>query len=78
MEGGERFEIKAPNLTFWVTPFTVKGEEIFRIEFSDHRPPLIVTEVLLNYKSFWTSVPEGRQVEADYFGKCIEEYLKNK
>lgn len=78
MESGESFEIKAPNLTFWVTPYTTKGEEIYRIEFSDKRPPLIVTEVLLKHGSFWTSVPEGRQVEADYFGKCIEEYLKTK
>lgn len=75
---GEPFEITVPNLIFRTTIYRVKGEELFRLEFSDDRPPLVIAEVLMKNNSVWMSVPQGRQVEAEYFGKCIVEHLKER
>jgi len=73
----EAFEIVLPDMRIKVTPHLIGGAEIFRIEFSDGRPPLNVTEAR-GFKPFWTSVPQGRQVEAAFFGERIAEHLKKK
>ncbi|MCZ4224712.1 MULTISPECIES: hypothetical protein [Pedobacter] len=73
----EAFEIVLPDIKMIVTSHLIGGSEIYRIEFSDGRPPLNVTEAN-GYRPFWTSVPQGRQIEAEFFGKKIAEHLKNK
>ena len=54
----------------------INTSEVFRIGFFDKRPALVVNEALSNSRPFWTSVPQGRQNEAAFFGLRIEEYLK--
>jgi len=71
------FEIVLSDITMNVTTHVISDNEIYRITFSDSRPALVITEVI-GKKLFWTSVPQGRQVEAEFFGARIAEYLKNK
>jgi hypothetical protein len=73
----EAFNIVLPDIRLTVTPHLIGGTEIYRIEFSDGRPPLNVT-LANGFRPFWTSVPQGRQVEAKFFGDLIDEHLKNK
>ena len=55
----------------------VANQTIYRIVFSDKRPALVVTRALNeNAAHWWTSIPEGRQNEADEIGPLIEEYIR--
>jgi len=76
MQTDEEFVIDIQGLVLTVTSHIINGDEIFRIVFSDNRPPLIVTEAITGSRSFWTSVPQGRQKEAEFFGARIAEHFK--
>ena len=78
METSSTFEIILSDITMIVTSHILASDEVFRIEFSDKRPALIVHEALGGNRPFWTSIPQGRQKEAEFFGARIAEYLKNK
>lgn len=78
MATSDQFEIVLNDITMKVSAHIVERDEIFRIEFSDGRPALIVHEALGGNRPFWTSIPQGRQIEAEFFGARIAEYLKNK
>ncbi len=55
----------------------VGTQTIFRVLFSDKRQPLAVTRATRpNAYKFWTSIPEGRQNEAEEVGALISEYFK--
>ena len=56
---------------------SIGGQTLFKIGFSDKRSPLVITRALhANAHRFWTSIPEGRQREADEIGPLISEYFK--
>jgi hypothetical protein len=78
MQTESEFEIEIQGLIVKVTGHLINGDEICRMEFSDGRPPLIITEALAGSSLFWTSIPQGRQKEASFFGARIAEKLKNK
>lgn len=52
---------------------------IFHIDFAGARKNLTIT---VGYgrkdEKFWTSIPEGRQKEAEEIGKLIANYIRNK
>lgn len=51
----------------------------YRVVFSSIRDSIVVTQAKSPDNSkFWTSIPEGRQKEAEGVGRLIDEYLKNK
>lgn len=77
MQTDAEFEIDIQGLVLTVTSHIINGDEIFRVVFSDNRPPLVVIEATAGSRPFWTSVPQGRQKEAEFFGARIAEYLKN-
>ena len=59
-----------------VQRYFVAGQTIYRIVFSDKRATLVVTRALNeNAAHWWTSIPEGRQKEADEIGPLIAEYI---
>ncbi len=52
-------------------------ELIFRIQFAYNQAPLVITRAVhANANHFWTSIPEGRQKEAEEIGPLISEYFK--
>ena len=78
MEGKQdKFELNYHNSSINVERHSIGKQTIFRIIFSDKRPPLVITRALHeNAYKFWTSIPEGRQREADEIGGLIFEYFK--
>jgi hypothetical protein len=56
---------------------SIGSETIFRIIFINSRAPLAITRATHeNASRFWTSIPEGRQREAEEIGRLIEEFYK--
>ena len=76
---GERFEITYNNVTMNVERLQLPGHTAFRVVFSSARKPLILARATnADQAKFWTSIPEGRQKEAEGMGVLIEDYFKNK
>lgn len=71
------FEIICTEEKIMVQWHSIGSETIFRVTFSDSRLPLFITRAgNENATRFWTSIPEGRQREAEEIGPLIEEYYK--
>jgi len=73
------FELDYNGSKIKVQEHTIASTTVFRIAFPDSRKPLVVTSAThSNYTDFWTSVPEGRQKEAEEIGALISEHLNKK
>jgi len=72
----EKFEMKLNGVTMSVQELDLPGNTAFKVVFSSNRKPIIVTRTKDYHRVFWTSVPEGRQKEAEGVGALIEEYFK--
>lgn len=71
------FELDFKDGKINITRHTIGAQVIFRVVFSNKKSPLVVTRALhANAYRFWTSVPEGRQREAEEIGSLISEYFK--
>jgi hypothetical protein len=71
------FELSYKDQTVIVRRHSVGGITVFRISFSDRRPPLVITRARhQNAFNFWTSIPEGRQTEAEEIGPLIAEFYE--
>ncbi|OJU26831.1 MAG: hypothetical protein BGN92_07035 [Sphingobacteriales bacterium 41-5] len=69
------FQIDYKGSILKVEKHFVSNRNIFRVLFpNNQRPLLLVRAVRDNGSFFWTSVPEGRQSEAEIIGKLIQEY----
>ena len=54
--------------------YIVSKRTVYHVVFSDERKPLVVTLAKrFNDDEFWTSLPEGRQPEAELVGGLIDE-----
>ena len=74
----DRFELVNSGVTMKVERFSLPGYTAFRIVFSSKRQPLVVARATnADAARFWTSIPEGRQKEAEGVGKLLEEYFKS-
>ena len=72
------FELNFKDGTIRVQRHSIGAQVIFRVTFSNKRTPLVVTRALhANAYRFWTSIPEGRQDEAEEVGALISEYFKS-
>ncbi|QQL49919.1 hypothetical protein [Mucilaginibacter ginkgonis] len=73
------FEISYQGSSANVIEAEIRGRRIFQVHFTDGRKPLSVIVGRDNYdKKFWTSIPEGRQQEAEEVGRLIAGYIRNK
>jgi hypothetical protein len=73
------FEITFGKTSMIVEQLALKDYWAFRVVFSSTRKPLILSkQENAAGELFWTSIPEGRQKEAEGMGKLIDEYLKSK
>ena len=55
----------------------VSNQTIYRVVFSDKREPLVFTRALTDIAAhWWTSIPEGRQREAEEIGPLIADFIK--
>lgn len=75
----DKFQFSAYGVTLTVEPLPVPSGEAYRISFSSNRMPLIIARAKgADGNYFWTSIPEGRQPEAEGVGRLLEEQLKKK
>ena len=74
------FEIQNNGVTAKVSEHSINGERVFHLIFSDERKPLslVVGQKQRTNEKFWTSLPQGRQEEAEAFGKLIAIYIRSK
>jgi hypothetical protein len=73
------FQIEYKECPATVTEHPIKDRRVFYIQFTDGRKPLTIT-VGQDRKEvkFWTSIPQGRQQEAEQVGKLIAIYIRSK
>jgi hypothetical protein len=77
MEQRENFELDFKGNKIRVRKRTVSGRVIFGIQFFDGREDLVITRAKhADALNFWTSLPEGRQKEAEEVGPVIAAHLK--
>lgn len=74
------FEIEHAGTIIKVSEHDIAGERVFYLAFPDSRKPLkvIVAEKRPSGEKFWTSIPQGRQEEAEILGKLIAGYIRGK
>jgi hypothetical protein len=76
-EKNKIFELDFEGGKIRVQPHSVAGQVIFRVVFSDGRPPLVLTRAKGSSLGIhWTSIPEGRFNEAQQVGSLLQEYYK--
>lgn len=74
----DHFVINHPGLSLQVERLKLPGHSAFRIVFQDGRKPLVIARASnADAAKFWTSIPEGRQKEADEIGGLIMTYLES-
>lgn len=75
----DNFQLINNKGTLNVSVFELHNQVLFRIEFPDNTPPLIIGRIhdALG-KKFWSSIPEGRLEEATEIGPLIESYYRSK
>lgn len=73
------FELEYEGTRIKVAEHDIKDKRIFYIDFNGVRKPLTITVGLNRFdEKFWTSIPEGRQEEAEEIGKLIAGHIRNK
>lgn len=74
-KAGERFSFYYQGQSVQVQPRKVGRDLVYALYFEDGRPPLVLTLAKANEGgTFWTSLPEGRQPEAEVFGPILDSY----
>jgi len=73
------FDLDVNGVTLKISEHELAGKRVFHVNYADGRKQLLITIAIgANDKKFWTSVPEGRQKEANDIGKLIAEYIRAK
>jgi len=70
------FDLSYKDEKIKVQGHSVGSQTIFRIILNSRAPLMITRATHQNAYRFWTSVPEGRQSEAEEIGELIEKYYK--
>jgi len=75
----EIFEVENNQEKLTVETINLPGQVLFKILFPDNTRPLVICRATnSNQARFWTSIPEGRQREAEVIGPLIEKYFRSK
>lgn len=70
------FKLELNGVVMEITELRIPKYTAFRVVFSSARQPIVVARTKDADKNiFWTSIPEGRQKEAEGVGRLIEEYI---
>lgn len=73
----DKFQLEFNGETVSVQRHSLGKDIIFRIVFTNKNQPLVITRAAQSSTNrFWTSIPEGRQQEAEEIGALISEYFK--
>ena len=73
------FQIEHNGKVATVTEAEIRNRRIFYIQVAGEKKVLTITVgKRLGEEKFWTSIPEGRQQDAEEIGKLIASYIKSK
>jgi len=73
------FDIEYEGIAATVTEHYLQEMRVFHIAFSSNRKPLVIAVAEApGGKKWWTSVPQGRQKEAEEVGKLVANYIRAK
>lgn len=75
----QKFEIDYLGSMLDVVEHQLPGGRVFHIDFSTLavKPLVIAVAKSADGGKFWTSVPEGRQAEAEAVGKLVATYIRS-
>ena len=77
MDDPKSFELELNGQVVRVSDHTIKSARVFHIVYPNRKPALNITIAEdTDGLKFWTSVPEGRQEEAEFAGKVIATYIR--
>lgn len=77
MNDPKAFDIELNGQVAHVTEHSIKSAKIFHVVFEGRKPALNITIAHTSDDvKFWTSIPEGRQDEAEFAGKVIASYIR--
>lgn len=75
MEPNRPFTLTARNKELEIIPKKIGHDWVYIVRFPDHTPTLMLTLATMEKGGhFWTSIPEGRQREAEMIGPHITAY----
>lgn len=75
----QKFSFEAYGVTIMCQKLDVEEQVAFYVTFSSHRKPITVARAkFVTSPMTWTSIPEGRQKEAEGIGQLIDQYLTSK
>ena len=77
MDSPKSFDVELNGQMVRVSDHTIKSARVFHIVYPNRKPALNITIAEdIDGVKFWTSVPEGRQEEAEFAGKVIATYIR--
>lgn len=72
------FQLKYKGAPLLVEKLELGGQKVFKVLFPENPVPLLLTRARKSPGTFfWTSLPEGRQKEAEEIGILIEAYYNS-
>ena len=75
----EKFSFEAFGVIIMCQRIEIGRSITYHVAFSSKRKPIIITRAkFADSADTWTSVPEGRQKEAQGIGELIDQYLSKK
>jgi len=75
----ESFSFDAYGVTITCQRLDISKHIAYYVKFSSSRKPITIARAkFVDSKARWTSIPEGRQKEAEGVGELIDQYLSNK
>jgi hypothetical protein len=77
MDDPKKFEVELNGQLVSVSGHTIKSARVFHVCYPNGKPALNITIAEnTDGEKFWTSLPEGRQEEAELAGKVIALYIR--
>ena len=75
----EIFSFESHGVTITCQRLPIPRQVVYHVNFSSSRKPITVARAkFVDSDTRWTSIPEGRQKEAEGVGALIDQYLANK
>ena len=72
----ENFTLNIKDVILNICQLYISNQVIFHVVFPDGKPPLVLTRATTHEQQrFWTSIPQGRQKEAEEIGTLIAEHI---
>ncbi|WP_131538547.1 MULTISPECIES: hypothetical protein [Pedobacter] len=71
------FELVLDGRQIMVSEHEFGSNRVFHVNFGGWKKPLVIAiGIGIRDQKFWTSIPQGRQAEAQEIGKLIAEHIR--